>query len=267
MRIKSRALRLVILSCVILIGLFIIGNFSIGQTATDSSLGFMLVKPALAAGDTSFLEQEAGIAAYVNVGQSIDLSKAKTVYRTIERETTTYIVGSVALPDYQTNDDIHAFIQKDGWIVAYYAKDEPRGKIVDWLHYSVTSMKGTRLSLGMSNICNMLGLSVSNLKYYDFAFPLANKIMIIADQDSFKLTIPDGLAVYDRSYSFYSGIDMLNGKLTTELSSGISHTIRSYMSCGYLSGCSYGILIDSKTICSTSAGSKANSAIVLVYRE
>jgi hypothetical protein len=39
---------------------------------------------------TNFLEEEAGISAYANVGMEIDLEKAKEVYRTIEVEKENY---------------------------------------------------------------------------------------------------------------------------------------------------------------------------------
>ena len=47
---------------------------------------------------TTFLKEEAGISAYTNVGEAIDIEKVKTAFRTIEYETSEYIIGSVPLP-------------------------------------------------------------------------------------------------------------------------------------------------------------------------
>jgi hypothetical protein len=48
----------------------------------------LLTKPTFAQ-DTgvNFLEQEAGISAWMNAGKSIDLAKAKTAFKTIEKDT------------------------------------------------------------------------------------------------------------------------------------------------------------------------------------
>lgn len=80
---------------------------------------------------TSFLEEEAGISAYTNVGEAINLGNAKTAFGTIEYETSDYIIGSVPLPDYAETEDVHAYVHKDGWVVAYYLEDEPVAKIVE----------------------------------------------------------------------------------------------------------------------------------------
>ena len=79
---------------------------------------------------TAFLEDEAGVSAYVNTSQSIDLSKAESCYRTIEYKCDDYIIGSVELPDLPEDEDVHVYVSADGWIVAYYLKDEPASKIM-----------------------------------------------------------------------------------------------------------------------------------------
>ena len=49
-----------------------------------AGMGIFLAKPAFAQeAGMSFLEQEAGIAAYTNLGQKINLTKAKTAFRTV----------------------------------------------------------------------------------------------------------------------------------------------------------------------------------------
>jgi len=157
---------------------------------------------------TTFLEEEAGISAYTNVGETIDLEKAKTAFRTIEYETDEYIIGSVPLPDYPETEDVHAYVHKDGWIVAYYLKEEPAAKIIDWEDYGTDEkITGTKLEDGISVVCNAAGVPMKNIKYYDFRYPNANRLMIVADAlwsygtDTFRLKLPSDFVFYERSYS------------------------------------------------------------------
>ena len=160
---------------------------------------------------TTFLEEEAGISAYTNVGETIDLEKAKTAFRTIEYETDEYIIGSVPLPDYPETEDVHAYVHKDGWIVAYYLKEEPASKILDWEDYDTDEkITGTKLEDGMSVVCNAAGVPMRDIRYYDFRYPNANRLMIVADAqwsegtDTFNIKIPSDFKVYERSYSHYA---------------------------------------------------------------
>lgn len=201
MKARSRTIRFAIITAILLV----IAGVSIVTISTDDSLGgkasgLSLVKPAFAqSSEASFLEQEAGIAAYINVGQTIDLNRAKAAFRTVEKETGSYIIGSVALPDHPPSEDVHAYIQRDGWIMVYYMKGEPTSKIIVWTEQSPDIMS-TKFELALTVIGNTLGEAVGNLKYYHFGYPNAEKLMIISDTDEFKLTIPGDFSVYERSY-------------------------------------------------------------------
>ena len=160
---------------------------------------------------TSFLEEEAGISAYTNVGETINLGKAKTAFRTIEYETADYIIGSVPLTGYAETEDVHAYVHKDGWVVAYYLKEEPVAKIVDWEDYSTDErITGTKLEDGVSVVCNAAGVPIRDLKYYDFRYANADKLMIVADAqweegtDTFDIKLPSDFVFYERSYSHYT---------------------------------------------------------------
>ena len=174
---------------------------------------FLLVNPVFAqsvSSETTFLEEEAGMSIYINIGRSIDLAVAKTVYRTIEKETSNYTVGSVALPGLPESEDIHCFVHKDGWIVAYYLKAEPIGKIIDWAYWSGDTLTKNKLQVGLEQMGNALGASVTGAKYYHFQYPYANKCMLIIEtlvgsgEDSFNIKIPIDLTVYERSWSHYA---------------------------------------------------------------
>jgi len=160
---------------------------------------------------TTFLEEEAGISTYTNVGEAIDLEKARTAFRTIENETDEYIIGSVPLPGYPETEDVHAYVHKDGWVVTYYLKEEPVAKILDWEDYSTDEkITGTKLEDGVSVVCAAAGVPIRDPKYYDFRYPNADKLMIIADAqwtegtDTFKIKLPSDFVFYARSYSHYA---------------------------------------------------------------
>ena len=243
-----------------------------GTPLVDQTKGFPLAKPVFAqASGMSFLEEEAGISAYVNVGHPINLNKAKTAYRTIERETSDYIIGSVALPDYPASEDVHCYVNRDGWIVVYYTKDEPTSKIIDWVNYSPGKIS-TKLDLALNVLGASLGIAITNVKYYHFNYPLANKLMLIAGKQ-FKITIPNELVVYESSFSFgyYEYGEEIRseeqyGKLTpSQLRRGITHTVQVKEEEGFWE--SYRVFaIDGQGITST-AHSYKYGALSIVYSE
>lgn len=192
----------------------------------------------------TFLEKEAGVSAYTNVGQ-VDLAEAKKIYRTVEREEEEYIVGSVAIPDYSESQDPHVYVSKDGWVVGYYLKDDPASKMMDWVSYDKTGAVSTKLEAALKLMCDQLGKLLPDVKYYDFRYPDANELMIIADKDGeFKVKIPDDITVYERSWWRLDGQIFIKidgntvvpkdgycGKLTPiQLSQGVFHTIEGYQS-------------------------------------
>lgn len=185
------------------------------DTTTQSGETYLFVKPAFAQSMSTtptFLDNEAGISAYVNINRSIDLAVAKTVYRTLEKETTDYIVGSVNV-SLSANDDVHCFVHKEGWIVIYYGKGEPLSKIVDWNLWlqSTSKLTKNKLQVGLEKMTNTLGVvPIPSVSYYHFQYSNANKCMIILKtqvskgEDSFNVTIPNDVSVYERSWSHYS---------------------------------------------------------------
>ncbi len=217
-----------------------------------------------------FLDDEAGIAAYMKTNLTIDLSLAKQAYRTIEQETDEYIIGSVPLTGYPETEDVHAYVHKDGWIVTYYLNTEPTAKILDWNNYGQDqTIKSTKLEIGIVVVCNFAGLSVKDIKYYHFKYPNANKLMIIADaqwsygEDTFELKLPSDFVFYERSFCHYSeggqpemfidsdNISSMNGGGTKYDS--LSPTILS--------------LDEFHTLKLTSSGYATFGAIVLIYQQ
>lgn len=72
------------------------------------------------ANDLQPITDEAGISAYFKVN-TINLATVRELYRTVETDNSTYIIGSMEVPGY-TNEvhDTHVYIHVDGWVVAYF---------------------------------------------------------------------------------------------------------------------------------------------------
>jgi len=228
---------------------------------------------------STFLDEEAGISIYMDAGQVLDLDLAKSGFKSIEKETSNYVVGSISLPDRPESDDVHCFVHKDGWIVVYYLKSEPLCKIIDWDSYIGETLTKTKLQIGLEEICIMLFITPTIVKYYHFQYPIADKVMLIFETqiglgtDSFNLKIPSELTLYERSWSHRAGPETLtkNGFLTfAQLSSGIFHTIEAY---AYASGFyrNSALMIDGETISVIDTGYQgpeiSEVGIGIVYKE
>ena len=152
--------------------------------------------------NTSFLEEEAGVCAYTKLTPPVNLTTAKTAFKTIEYECEDYIIGSVAVSGTES-EDVHVYVSKDGWLVAYYLKEDPFPKILK----NLMNFDDNKLKDALKKVCDALWVSLPTVNYYDFRYPNANKIMIIADKasgycsttyeyfsDSFRFMIPKEVA-------------------------------------------------------------------------
>lgn len=281
-RIRTRYLPLTLLVISILATYFFISNIgSKNESVAGVGSAYALAHPAFtqaANAELSFLEKEAGIALYLNAGKTIELSRAKAGYRSIEKEATNYIIGSIALPDLPESEDVHCLVHKDGWIVVYYLKGEPVAKIIDWKYWSGGRLANNKLQAGLEKMCNILGLPTTGAKYYHFQYPLANKLMIVIDtitgsgEDTFKIIIPKEIAVHEVSWSYYEeyawgdSYFKIDGKIIDQMFNGRYET-----DYGFLSG---GLSPDTThivSISSASAGREKDAlggvCIVLVYKE
>jgi len=180
-----------------------------------------LVRPVFAE-EASFLAQEAGMSAYTNVG-SADLSKAKNAFKIIEKETQDYLIGLISLPGLGNFYDVHCYIQKDGWIVAYYMKDAPASKIFGKKYYGSEGGENN-LKDAIDTVCRALGKACGDIKYYHFAYPEANKMVKITGKE-FRFKIPGDFTVYEASlvgdgeYGGYRYYIYFDGKVQLKLSS------------------------------------------------
>ena len=172
---------------------------------------FSLVPPAFAQGAPAetFPASEAGISAYFNLGEEIDLARARRVFRGIEADEAGYMIGSLELPGLAEDMWPHVYITKSGWILAYYSKLDPTSKLMQWAGYQRDSLVTTTLRDALILVCQQMALDPSkadsSLHYYHFQYPDATRLLIAVDsvdgEDTFQFTIPAGLSLYEASLS------------------------------------------------------------------
>lgn len=151
----------------------------------------------------NFLEEEAGVCAYTKLTPPVNLTIAKTAFKTVEYECEDYIIGSVAVST-DESEDVHVYASKDGWLAAYYLNEEPFPKILK----SMMDFGDNKLEDALQKVCDTLWVSLPEVNYYDFRYPNANRVQVIADSvscysrphlycsedDSFRFTIPQKVA-------------------------------------------------------------------------
>ncbi|MHA1665139.1 MAG: hypothetical protein ACTSVW_04840 [Candidatus Njordarchaeales archaeon] len=124
----------------------------------------------------------------------IDKNALAEVFETIEKSGESYVIGKVPV----TNKP-HLYVGLDGWIVAYFLREEPASKIAG-------GPKTTTLEEAIDYMCEKIGVTYStDIKYYDFEFPEANKMTVITEgvswslrENDFYVTVPGTL--YEASY-------------------------------------------------------------------
>lgn len=154
------------------------------------------------------IRQEAGIAAYFQTGSPINLAAVKPQFRTIERQTEEYIIGSAAVANYGESEDVHLYVHKDGWVMTYYLAAEPAGKVFDWKDYQANNGAAitTKLENTIANVLVTAGIPFTAATYYDFRYPNATHLMLIADanqpcgEDSFQVTLPGSYSFFERGW-------------------------------------------------------------------
>lgn len=172
---------------------------------------FIGIARAETASGASSIEDEAGISAYFLASTAINLADVRDVFRTIETETADYIIGSVPVANYPESEDVHVYVHRDGWILAYYLAADLVGKIFDWRVYHDTGRTNitTKLENTLAVVASEVGAPFSGATYYDFRYPNATKLMLIVEwvydgTDSCEVNLPGSFAYYERSWSLGS---------------------------------------------------------------
>lgn len=179
--------------------------------STDQSGVFTLQAPsfvrvASAEGDAiaSVIGSEAGISAYYQSAVPIEFTADfRTVFRTIEAETADYIIGSVRVENYVESEDVHVYVSKNGWMLAYYLKTDPVGKIFDWKTYNGAAIN-TKLEKTLIRVASFAGVPYTAAAFYDFRYPNATHLMLIGetheDGNNFTVNLPSSFTYYERSW-------------------------------------------------------------------
>lgn len=153
----------------------------------------------------TLLSSEAGISAYIQTANPIILNSVRGQYRTIEAETADYIIGSVPIPDHPDHFDVHVYVHTDGWILAYYLNNETTSKIVN---VKAGTISTTKLEIAISVIADAAGEAVTGLQFYDFRYPNATNILLVAEDATegkdFTITLPTDYGYFDRSFAVYN---------------------------------------------------------------
>lgn len=170
-----------------------------------------------------FPQDEAGMSAYFRAPFPITLATVRPVFRTVEYEDSNYIIGSVAVPDYPESEDVHVYVHRDGWFLAYYLAGDSSGKIIDWRLYHNSNNLSTKLESALSVVALPVGVTPSGVNFYDFRYPNANRLLFVADwfytsnasSDPFQVNLPIDFSYFERSWSI-AGTDIarlsLNGQ-------------------------------------------------------
>lgn len=183
---------------------------SVGYAQENNRFAMEMLPFDLEATEASFLETEAGISAYGQV-INVDLDLAETAFKTVEKKTDEYIVGSVALDGYGESDDVHVYVDISGWIIGYYLRDEHASKIIDWQGYKNSgNLSNTKLVLAIGKVCSCMYVYIDEIKYYDFRYTHATKIVIIVDEEpvnntteTFRIKVPSDYLVLNATWSLH----------------------------------------------------------------
>jgi hypothetical protein len=201
-----------ILAVIGLLGWQAISPRNAKTSATESS-GISLVRPALAQ-TGSFLDQEAGIAAYVKVQNQVNLEGTKRAFTIIEKETSDFVVGIVEVSNAPLAP--HAFVSSDGWIVVYFLRDESVGYA--WPYDQGFKPPDDVLASALTQVGATVGGAPDSISYFDFEYPGANRISVInapESGDDFEVQIPDGFQVFEVAETDNSGVEDVTPSIQT----------------------------------------------------
>ena len=175
-----------------------------GKTTALQAPAFL--QAAHAAGNADVLariDEEAGISAYFKAPDAISLNLVRTAFRTVELETADYILGSVPVPNYPEHHDVHVYVHKTGWILAYYLRADAVSKIIDLIARSTTT---TKLKTVVAAVASAAGAPFGDVTYYDFRYPSATHMLFIAEDvangNYFTIKLPSSYGYFERGWGY-----------------------------------------------------------------
>ena len=151
----------------------------------------------------------AGISAYTNIGKQINLSLAEEAFKGVEFRGDDYVIGIVSVSGSE-DDDVHVYVQKDGWIVAYY----PEHQLVPKIIKDLMNPADNKLEDALNKVCEKLNVTSFQINYYHFKYPEANAMLIAGDKlwkcsegcacNAFNIIVPSNITVYEICWYFWT---------------------------------------------------------------
>ena len=198
----------------------------VGEKGIDESVGngvISLAPPSFialasasdAGGGSAFPEDGAGIAAYIFTNQTISINRIKTIFNVVYRVGDNYIVGNTPIPDFGGNMNVRVYADTDGWLVAYLPMTKPAAEIMKWETTSYDTPKFGAISTTLEEAlikagdAAKVGIDKNEIKYYDFEFPNANRMMIFVrtkathGYNRVQVKIPADYTLFEASYYYY----------------------------------------------------------------
>ncbi len=188
------------------------------------SVLFFVPFSSFAESTTTFPKKDAGISAYTrtdDINENNNITKITEAVAFFEslgsgmliEGKNTHVIGripvKIEIEGYSFNLNPYIYIDIEGWIVAYFRKEDPSSKIVQWTNYSPGNLSTNILEEAVDKITTEFNLAYSSLSYYHFQYPEANRMTLIIDTvnsldspiNNFSVTIPG--TIYESSYSLY----------------------------------------------------------------
>ena len=151
----------------------------------------------------------AGISAYTNIGKQINLSLAEEAFKGVEFRGDDYVIGIVSVSGSE-DDDVHVYVQKDGWIVAYY----PDHQLVPKIIKDLMNPADNKLEDALNKVCEKLNVTSFKVNYYHFKYPEANAMLIAGDKaekycsgctnNAFNIIVPSNVTVHEICWYFWA---------------------------------------------------------------
>jgi hypothetical protein len=111
------------------------------------------------------------------------------------------VVGIVEISNAPLNP--HVYVSSDGWVVAYFLRDESVGNA--WAYGHGFRPPDDVLARALTQVSSTVGGTPASLSYYDFEYPGANRISVInapTSNDSFDVQIPSGFQVFESAQAW-----------------------------------------------------------------
>jgi hypothetical protein len=216
-----------------------------------------------------YLDDEAGISAYFHSDQPINLNLVRDSFTIIETETPEYIIGTVNTPPYDTLFTPHVYVHESGWILSYYLNTDPASKMIDGAAHSLNS---TILKSSVIIIANAALVPFTDVTYYDFRYPNANKILMVAKDENlgntYTIEVPSSFIYSQYSWAYFGW-----GSGNTIYTLDGVNLLNSSLGCGSPAEC-YGVLTSSQmlpdvthTIVAYSYWYASYAVLVITYSE